>query len=242
MGKKRVLTMATEEYVNELLSQIKLIEGKSAYQLAVENGFVGTKEEWLLSLKGETGIFDMEKIYEALDTNDKSVLGAINELHTMVNEWMNPVYDIKSQMYYGVINPTVFGGINSYYDITLDMLTNSANVKSTKPGERIINLGNISEGMCIVVAIPTLFDFIVNKDNGFGGKMLFDETFLGANGIDVEYNGIDYRLYGEFTLVNGERLIYIEQGIPDDCDCCDCETATDEDIDKILNGLDESDN
>ena len=30
MGKKRVLTMATEEYVNELLSQIKLIEGKSA--------------------------------------------------------------------------------------------------------------------------------------------------------------------------------------------------------------------
>ncbi|WP_431811386.1 hypothetical protein [Lysinibacillus sp. FW12] len=30
-------------------------EGKSAYTIAVENGFVGTMEEWLKSLKGETG-------------------------------------------------------------------------------------------------------------------------------------------------------------------------------------------
>lgn len=31
------------------------IEGKSAYQIAVEAGFIGTKEEWLDSLKGEQG-------------------------------------------------------------------------------------------------------------------------------------------------------------------------------------------
>lgn len=30
-------------------------EGKSAYDLAMQNGFVGTMEEWLESLKGETG-------------------------------------------------------------------------------------------------------------------------------------------------------------------------------------------
>lgn len=29
--------------------------GKSAYQLAVDNGFVGTKEEWLISLIGPMG-------------------------------------------------------------------------------------------------------------------------------------------------------------------------------------------
>jgi len=29
--------------------------GKSAYELAVENGFVGTEQEWLNSLKGEKG-------------------------------------------------------------------------------------------------------------------------------------------------------------------------------------------
>lgn len=31
------------------------IDGKSAYQLAVEKGFTGTVDEWIVSLKGETG-------------------------------------------------------------------------------------------------------------------------------------------------------------------------------------------
>lgn len=31
-------------------------DGKSAYQIAVDNGFVGTETEWILSLKGENGI------------------------------------------------------------------------------------------------------------------------------------------------------------------------------------------
>ena len=31
------------------------VDGKSAYELAVENGFVGTVDEWLDSLKGESG-------------------------------------------------------------------------------------------------------------------------------------------------------------------------------------------
>lgn len=30
-------------------------DGKSAYEIAVENGFVGTETEWLASLKGDTG-------------------------------------------------------------------------------------------------------------------------------------------------------------------------------------------
>lgn len=30
--------------------------GLSAYQLAVINGFLGTEEEWLLSLKGDAGL------------------------------------------------------------------------------------------------------------------------------------------------------------------------------------------
>ena len=32
------------------------LNGKSAYELAVENGFNGTVTEWLESLKGEQGI------------------------------------------------------------------------------------------------------------------------------------------------------------------------------------------
>ena len=30
-------------------------DGKSAYEIAVQNGFIGTEAEWLESLKGEEG-------------------------------------------------------------------------------------------------------------------------------------------------------------------------------------------
>ena len=33
-------------------------DGKSAYEVAVDNGFVGTEAEWLASLKGENEIND----------------------------------------------------------------------------------------------------------------------------------------------------------------------------------------
>lgn len=31
------------------------VDGKSAYEIAVENGFIGTEEEWLLEIEGEDG-------------------------------------------------------------------------------------------------------------------------------------------------------------------------------------------
>ena len=37
------------------VSKIEELHGYSAYEIAVINGFEGTEEEWLLSLKGEKG-------------------------------------------------------------------------------------------------------------------------------------------------------------------------------------------
>ena len=37
------------------VSFLRTIQGKSAYEVAVINGFKGTEEEWLASLKGEKG-------------------------------------------------------------------------------------------------------------------------------------------------------------------------------------------
>lgn len=34
---------------------VSIVTGKSAYDIAVDNGFSGTVEEWLASLKGDTG-------------------------------------------------------------------------------------------------------------------------------------------------------------------------------------------
>lgn len=45
---------------------VKGLDGKSAYQIAVENGFQGTEEEWLASLKGEPGQADAEQVEQII--------------------------------------------------------------------------------------------------------------------------------------------------------------------------------
>lgn len=38
------------------LTTLNAIQGDSAYEVAVKNGFVGTEKEWLESLKGKTPV------------------------------------------------------------------------------------------------------------------------------------------------------------------------------------------
>ena len=61
---------------------IKGEDGKSAYQIAVENGFVGTEAEWIESLKGDDYILtDTDKseianiVINKVDSSIMSVLG-----------------------------------------------------------------------------------------------------------------------------------------------------------------------
>ena len=41
-------------------TNLNAVAGKSAYTIAVENGFIGTEEEWLLSLKGKNGTIGVD--------------------------------------------------------------------------------------------------------------------------------------------------------------------------------------
>ena len=69
------------------------IDGKSAYEIAVENGYEGTVEDWLNSLKGKTpqkGIDyftaeDVEKIVEAVNISTKARIGYVTLL---ADKWM----------------------------------------------------------------------------------------------------------------------------------------------------------
>ena len=53
------------------------------------------------------------------------------------------------------------------------------------------------------------------KDDGFGGKVPFELnngiTGSGANGATVTLGGVEYNVYGEFNLVAGKTIIYIEE-------------------------------
>lgn len=43
-----------KKYVDAALSEAGALQGKSAYDIAVENGFQGSESEWLASLEGVT--------------------------------------------------------------------------------------------------------------------------------------------------------------------------------------------
>ena len=65
-GKLSAYELAVENgFVGTEQEWLNSLKGKSAYELAVENGFVGTEQEWLDSLKGDSG-----KDAETLDTYD----------------------------------------------------------------------------------------------------------------------------------------------------------------------------
>nr|WP_312984371.1 hypothetical protein [Clostridioides sp.] len=55
-------------------------DGKSAYQIAKDNGYIGTESEWLESLKGKDGTFNPIVEFDELNTKHKTVISAINEI------------------------------------------------------------------------------------------------------------------------------------------------------------------
>ena len=56
------------------LSTVFATEGKSAYDVAVDNGFEGTEQEWLESLHGDSGVY----------------IGETEPTDPSVNVWINP--------------------------------------------------------------------------------------------------------------------------------------------------------
>ena len=70
-----------------------------------------------------------------------------------------------------------------------------------------------AEGDYILVAVPVSRNYKVTKDNGIGGKVIFNEDdSAGANGqYTLNIDGVDYALYGEMLLGQGEMFIYVDE-------------------------------
>ena len=165
---------------------------------------------------GKDGIFDATTVFDMLNTEDKTVLGAINELVGLIKGF-HPELPEELKMYYGFIPYSVTGTISSFNQITLEMITHedSMMITSSPMSKDKVSLGFVPEGCYMVVAVPTLSELVVTKDNGVGGKVEFNITEApGANGLEVTYSikgeGVGYKLYGELALVSGERFVYID--------------------------------
>ena len=108
----------TPDLYAQLLKRIedaeKGLDGKSAYEIAVEHGYVGTEEEWLASLHGKDGI-----------TPDMSEYPKTSEVQTIVEQQIAPVaeeshtHDNKETL--DSITPELFGeldGLQQFEDST----------------------------------------------------------------------------------------------------------------------------
>jgi len=200
--------LVTYEYVNQQIEQIQLTPGPQGPQ--GEQGLPGEKgEQGEQGPQGEKGEFDPSTEFEDLETESKTVIEAINELLGLISN--NHPYQ-EHFIYYGYIPQSVYGNVIDFKDITIEMIKHEeSSINETKEVVDKTSLGIVPEACFMIVAIPKESNLIAMKDNGFGGLIPFDESVLGVNGIEVKYDDVDYLVFGEFSLVSGERFIYIEE-------------------------------
>ena len=182
-------------------------------------------------LKGETGSAGKDGINAV---NPNFTIGTVIELEkgnpptvTISGTYPNLVLNFGiptkeptavEYMYYGRLPIADVGGkVIQYNAITEAMiLKGAADGKLTKSTPSTLgktSLGKYSQtsvGDYQIIVVPTDKNYTVTKDNGLGGKGIFDEDTSGANGIDIIVNTIPCKLYGEILVAQGETFIYID--------------------------------
>ena len=182
-------------------------------------------------LKGDTGAAGRDGINAV---NPNFTIGVVTELEkgnpptvTISGAYPNLVLNFGiptkeptavEYMYYGRLPIADVGGkVIQYNAITEAMiLKGAADGKLTKSTPSTLgktSLGKYSQtsvGDYQIIVVPTDKNYTVTKDNGLGGKGIFDEDTSGANGIDIIVNTIPCKLYGEILVAQGETFIYID--------------------------------
>ena len=158
---------------------------------------------------GKDGTFDKEVEFAELQTEAKTIIGAINELLELLKKNDNEETGLAN-VYYGYFPYTVNPELRNYADIKLEYLLHEDAVIETAEGVLDkTSTGDIPVGGFIVIAVKKGLGLTVKKDDGIGGLVEFDETDSGANGVEVVFDGVEYLLFGEFAVIDGERFIYI---------------------------------
>ena len=130
----------------------------------------------------------------------------------------------KEYIYWGRLSIAEVGGsVIGYNDITEKMIldgvgVNMHRVEPTTMDKTSAGLASTTaEGDYVIIAVPVSKGYTVTKDNGVGGKVTFKTDGFdgiiksGANGdITLNISGVNYALYGEMLLAQGERFFYID--------------------------------
>lgn len=121
-------------------------------------------------------------------------------------------------MYYGRLSFQDVGNqVIQYNQITEAMINKGVSdgklTKTTPKTMGKTSMGKFAETAdmdYIIMIVPASKNYRVTKDNGIGGKVIFDEDTAGANGIDITINNVACKLYGEILLAQGEMFLYVD--------------------------------
>lgn len=144
--------------------------GKSAYELAQDNGFTGTLQEWLASLKGKDG-----KTGEASEQKltPQSLTSIAKEVEKLTSDDSKPVT-------YG---PAVYGLGTVFWKIPNTSVYINAS-EFTRIGDAIsgdVRSANKAAGSAIATIVPTISDSAL-------------AAVPQSRGLVTEYNGLEYTL------------------------------------------------
>lgn len=148
------------EEANELLNELEemkengAFDGKSAYEVAVENGYDGTAKEWLDSLKGKTPV----KGTDYFDDNDKQEI--VDDVVTATT----PNFEQKHTIY----RKEVTEEIEAESEMTLDFSYKSDMLEVYYCGERLLKDEDyeevFDEGSETSNKIKILFDIPLSEE------------------------------------------------------------------------------
>ncbi len=211
---------ATKELVEQSIAEIELTPGpqgeKGEQGPQGERGEQGPEgPQGPAGKDGKDGTFDSNAEFEDLLTSSKTIVGAINELFELLKSIADQVppedeEETLADIYYGYFPYSVDESLNNFNNITIDhILHDDAVIKTANGVLDKTSLGNVPEACFIVVAIKEELGLKAQKDNGIGGLVDFDESVCGANNLKTNFNGQSYLLFGEYTIISGERFIYI---------------------------------
>lgn len=163
--------------INELNKKISEggLDGKSAYQVAVDNGFEGTEEEWLASLKGDSYTLteaDKTEIAEqAAEKVDTSNLATVDKI-TSIDTWMSGVSELDKSD--GIswrdsfaINDTLASG-EIYHRIPI-VAGNNVEFEVDQENQ-VVKINATGGGSAESVVGTWVFNDVLNIPEGFNGR------------------------------------------------------------------------
>lgn len=216
-----------EQSVEEITNDLNTKANTSDIPTAIETYVTAHRNE----LKGDTGAAGRDGTNAV---NPNFTIGVVTELEkgnpptvTISGTYPNLVLNFGiptkeptavAYMYYGRLSIEDVGGrVIPYNNITEAMIlkgvTDGKLTKATPHTLKKESLGKYSQtarGDYQIVIVPAANGFTVTKDNGIGGKSIFDEETSGANGIDIIVNSVPCKLYGEMLIAQGETFIYVD--------------------------------